>query len=480
MRNSYSNRRSTEVKAVLEDEEVEKTYEFKEVLGKGAFGVVNRAEKGGEEFAVKTLKCVRLQQRKDAEREIAILQQLDDAHICCLKSACRSGRNIFMIMELCTGGELFDKITNDAEIVEGSVVSYMRQICLALQYLHSKNVIHLDLKPENVVIADKASDLVKIIDFGGAQFHSKGKVVRTMFGTREYMAPETLNYDPVEFGTDMWSAGVLCYNLLSGLSPFLGEDDNETQCNIQKCIWDFDCIEFESVSAEAKDFISNLLTFNVAARLTATQCIAHPWLDETAHAQEARAHRSLSITLIGNLKALIARRRWNRAGTAMKALTRLSSFKKELESSDQIPSIPEPRVADFKPSPPLNPVTEEPNQNRNNNLLEQLSLDISRTMKFTPPEPSKSVEIAPSHSKRTISHESTDSGESGISTDNSTASADNMTDNLTVHKGKHTVLLTSSYTRKDSGHCSSGEEEEDIIIIRRSRKRIPLVLKQTN
>ena len=79
-----------------------------------------------------------------------------------------------------------------------------------------------------MVIADKASDLVKIIDFGGAQFHSKGKVrnsqldqnlrfgfkvVRTMFGTREYMAPETLNYDPVEFGTDMWSAGVLCYNL---------------------------------------------------------------------------------------------------------------------------------------------------------------------------------------------------------------------------------------------------------------------------
>lgn len=512
MRSSYRTRRNTEVKAKLEDEEVEKTYSFKEVLGRGAFGVVNRAVKDGNEFAVKTLKCVRLQQRKDAEREIAILQLLDDDHICRLKMACRSGRNIFMVMELCTGGELFDKITHDTDIIEPSVVAYMRQICQALKYLHSKNIIHLDLKPENVVIANQSNDVVKIIDFGGAQFYTKGKVVRTMFGTREYMAPETLGYDPVEFTTDMWSAGVLCYNLLSGLSPFLGDDDSETECSIQTCEWDYDCIEFDHVSEEAKDFISNLLVRDPAERMTSDECLHHPWLNASTRA-DIKDARSLSITLIGNLKALIARRRWNRAGTAMQALTRLSSFKTEktICQIDEKPT-PAPKVEPVQVNRYCEPkntpkialrnledltvpavTTTVKNENNNNNLLshEILNLDISAIMKFKPPvetvipevtfetvipEASLETVINPNHQKRTISQESTDSGESGISTDNSNSHNDLDIKNLDIKKCPIVNHSVPRYQRKDSGLSSDGEEE-DIIIIRRSRKRIPLVVK---
>jgi len=446
--------------------------------------VVTRASKDGTEFAIKTLKCVRLQQRKDAEREIAILQQLDHKNVCRLAAARKSGRNIFMIMELCTGGELFDKVAQDHLLKENTVAEYLRQICQALSYLHSKNILHLDLKPENVVMARPDCDTIKIIDFGGAQFFTKGKAVRTMFGTREYMAPETLSFEPVELTTDMWSAGVLAYNLLSGLSPFAGEDDNETECNIQNCEWDFDVEEFDKVSDEAKDFISSLLIFDNKDRLSANKALEHPWLEQKAieACPERSLERSLSVSLIDNLKALIARRRWKRAGTAISLLGRISST--SLASPKlraNLKSTPDPPLEDchFSEDEKENHLenikeitTEEhdeqvcPNQNSNNNnnskiepekskqsVIENIALDIITTMKFKPP-----ADDPP----RKISSESFESSESGISTDHDAKSQNSEP----VKSSK----LSKLAERQDSG-LSSTQEEEDIIIIRRSRRR---------
>ena len=104
------------------------------------------------------------------------------------------------------------------------------------------------------------------------------------------------------------------------MSPFAGDDDNETECNIQNCDWDFDEEEFDKVSDEAKDFISNLLVFDTKDRLNADKALEHPWLKSTKAIEEGpeqKFERSLSVSLIDNLKALIARRRWKRAGTAI-------------------------------------------------------------------------------------------------------------------------------------------------------------------
>ena len=103
------------------------------------------------------------------------------------------------------------------------------------------------------------------------------------------------------------------------MSPFAGEDDNETECNIQNCEWDFDVEEFDKVSDEAKDFISSLLIFDNKDRLSANKALEHPWLEQKAieACPERSLERSLSVSLIDNLKALIARRRWKRAGTAI-------------------------------------------------------------------------------------------------------------------------------------------------------------------
>ncbi|CAG5080558.1 Oidioi.mRNA.OKI2018_I69.PAR.g9644.t2.cds [Oikopleura dioica] len=444
--------KETEVKPEIIDEEVESQYNFGPVLGRGAFGVVTRASKDGTEFAIKTLKCVRLQQRKDAEREIAILQQLDHKNVCRLTAARKSGRNIFMIMELCTGGELFDKVAQDHLLKETTVTEYLRQICQALSYLHSKNILHLDLKPENVVMARPDCDTIKIIDFGGAQFFTKGKAVRTMFGTREYMAPETLSFEPVELTTDMWSVGVLAYNLLSGLSPFAGDDDNETECNIQNCEWDFDEEEFDKVSDEAKDFISNLLVFGTNDRLNADRALEHPWLKTIKRIEEGpeqKFERSLSVSLIDNLKALIARRRWKRAGTAISLLGRISgSLTTPPAGISSLKSTPDPPhkadiiTEDEKENHKEN-ISEKTqlinddkrlsaNQNSNNNtripaiekkeekkenLMSNIAQDIFSSMKFKPPQEDQA---------RKISSESFESSESGISIDHDSKSSDHI------------------------------------------------------
>ncbi|KAG2458063.1 MYLK4 kinase, partial [Polypterus senegalus] len=114
-------------------------------------------------------------------------------------------------------------------------------------------------KPENILCVDRATNKIKIIDFGLARRYKPREKLKVNFGTPEFLAPEVINYDFVSFPTDMWSLGVITYMLLSGLSPFLGENDNETLNNILACRWDFEEEEFKNVSEEAKDFIRKLL-----------------------------------------------------------------------------------------------------------------------------------------------------------------------------------------------------------------------------
>merc|ERR1719187_3050504 len=138
----------------------------------------------------------------------------------------------------------------------------MRQILGGVNYLHDNNIVHLDLKPENVVCVNKGSSQIKIIDFGLAKIIKPGQQVRTMCGTVEFVAPEIVSYDNISPATDMWAVGVICYILLSGFSPFMGETDTDTYTNIVRVLYDFDEPEFDNISANGKDFISQLLMKN--------------------------------------------------------------------------------------------------------------------------------------------------------------------------------------------------------------------------
>ena len=128
--------------------------------------------------------------------------------------------------EFIGGGELFEKVVaDDFTLTEHDCVLFMRQICLAIGYMHQKDIVHLDLKPENILCKSKKSHQIKIIDFGLTRKLKPGEDVRILFGTPEFVSPEVISYEPVSASSDMWSVGVVCYVLLSGLSPFMGDSD---------------------------------------------------------------------------------------------------------------------------------------------------------------------------------------------------------------------------------------------------------------
>lgn len=180
------------------------------------------------------------------------------------------------------GGELFDRITAEGyHMTEAEVINYMRQVCEGVKHMHEKNIIHLDLKPENIMCQTSTSTNVKIIDFGLATKLDPNELIKISTGTAEFAAPEIVEREPVGFYTDMWAVGVLSYVLLSGLSPFAGETDVDTLRNVKNCDWDFDEESFRIISDEGKDFIRRLITKNKDMRMTAHECLLHPWLQGT-------------------------------------------------------------------------------------------------------------------------------------------------------------------------------------------------------
>merc|ERR1719412_3361367 len=178
--------------------------------------------------------------------------------------------------------------------------------------------VHLDLKPENILCKSKDSHLIKIIDFGLTKKLKLGEDVRILFGTPEFVSPEVISYEPVSTTSDMWSVGVICYVLLSGLSPFMGDSDVDTFANISGINYDFDDEAFDSISDEAKDFISKLLVKFQNKRLTAAQCLLHPWLLSMKSSQKE--------INTDKLKSFLMRRRWQKAAHAIRALGRFTSL----------------------------------------------------------------------------------------------------------------------------------------------------------
>ncbi|CAG2177625.1 unnamed protein product, partial [Oppiella nova] len=132
--------------------------------------------------------------------------------------------------------------------------------------------------PENVLCVTRTGNRIKLIDFGLARRYNKNDKLQILFGTPEFVAPEVVNFEEVGFTTDMWAVGVICYILLSGLSPFMGDSDLETMANVTKAEFDFDDESFDPISDEAKDFISHLLVKDRDQRMTAKQCLNHTWL----------------------------------------------------------------------------------------------------------------------------------------------------------------------------------------------------------
>lgn len=276
------------------------TINKEEVLGGGRFGMVHKCveKSSGLILAAKIIKARSQKEKEVVKCEIEVMNQLNHANLIQLYAAFESRHEIILVMEYVDGGELFDRIIDENyKLTELDTVLFIRQISEGLQYMHKMYILHLDLKPENILCVSRQTNKVKIIDFGLARRYKPREKLRVNFGTPEFLAPEVINYEFVSFPTDMWSLGVITYMLLSGLSPFLGEDDNETLNSILACQWSFEEAEFADISEEAKDFISRLLVKSKSWRMSASQSLKHPWLSDRAlhyrlHHKKNKCHSS--------------------------------------------------------------------------------------------------------------------------------------------------------------------------------------------
>ncbi|KAB0362728.1 hypothetical protein FD754_006884, partial [Muntiacus muntjak] len=232
------------------------------ILGGGRFGQVHKCEEKatGLKLAAKIIKTRGVKDKDDVRNEISVMNQLDHVNLIQLYDAFESKNDIVLVMEYVDGGELFDRIIDDnRSLTEFDTILFIRQICEGIRHMHQMYILHLDLKPENILCVNRDTKQIKIIDFGLARRYKPREKLKVNFGTPEFLAPEVVNYDFVSFPTDMWSVGVITYMLLSGLSPFLGDDDAETLNNILACRWDLEDQEFQDISEEAREFISKLL-----------------------------------------------------------------------------------------------------------------------------------------------------------------------------------------------------------------------------
>ncbi|KAM4676388.1 death-associated protein kinase 2 isoform 1-T1 [Discoglossus pictus] len=298
--------------AVFKQQKVEDLYEISDELGSGQFAIVKqcRHKKTGVDYAAKFIKkrqsraSRRGVTREEIEREVNILQDIQHPNIITLQDVYENKTDVVLILELVSGGELFDFLAQKESLSEEEATRFIKQILEGVNYLHTRKFAHFDLKPENIMLLDKTTSVphIKLIDFGLAHKIEDGVEFKNIFGTPEFVAPEIVNYEPLGLAVDMWSIGVITYILLSGASPFLGENKQETLSNITAVNYEFDEEFFSHTSELAKDFIRKLLVKDTRKRLSIQQALSHPWITTLQSKEETKIHDT-KRTAMRKLKA---------------------------------------------------------------------------------------------------------------------------------------------------------------------------------
>ncbi|XP_057691051.1 triple functional domain protein isoform X1 [Corythoichthys intestinalis] len=250
-------------------------------LGRGRFSVTKRCDQRGSKWTV-AAKHVnkKLMRREQVLQEVKLLQTVDHPNLVRFLDMYETTNSYVLILEMADQGRFLDYIVSWGNLTEEKVALYLRDILEALQYLHGWRIVHLDLKPENIVVEQVSSQpVVKLTDFGDAvQLNPPSTYIHPLLGSPEFSAPELVLGQPASLMSDIWSLGVLTYVVLSGASPFLDESLEETCLNICRLDFSFPEDYFEGVSTAARDFVCLLLQGEPEQRPSATACLQEPWL----------------------------------------------------------------------------------------------------------------------------------------------------------------------------------------------------------
>lgn len=303
-------------------------YRFGRTLGAGTYGIVREADGPTGKVAIKIIlkKNVKGNERMVYD-ELDMLQRLKHDHIVRFEDWFESKDKYYIVTELATGGELFDRICEQGKFTEKDASQTIKQVLGAVDYLHSKNVVHRDLKPENLLYLSKSqdSDLV-LADFGIAKMlDSKDEVLTTMAGSFGYAAPEVMLKKGHGKPVDMWSMGVITYTLLCGYSPFRSENLQELidECSNANVV--FHDRYWKDVSDDAKEFILSLLQPRADDRATSQEALRHRWL---------KGDTATDHNLLPEIKAFMAKARLRRGIELVKLANRIESLKMQDDDDD--------------------------------------------------------------------------------------------------------------------------------------------------
>uniref|UniRef100_A0A3Q2THB4 Protein kinase domain-containing protein n=1 Tax=Fundulus heteroclitus TaxID=8078 RepID=A0A3Q2THB4_FUNHE len=257
---------------------------------RGRFSVVKRCDHLCNKRMTVAVKHVnkKLMKRDQVTQELNLLQRLQHPHIVRLVDKFETSSSYAIVLEIhlswltvifhfrADQGRLLDYIVSWGNLTEEKVASYLRSVLEALHYLHNCRIVHLDVKPENLLVAQNASGqpVVKLTDFGDAVQLNSAHYVHPLLGSPEFASPELVLGEPVSLASDLWSLGVVTYVLLSGASPFLDESAEETCLNICRLDFSFPDDYFHGVSQAAKDFVRQLLRTEPHKRRSRRACIA--------------------------------------------------------------------------------------------------------------------------------------------------------------------------------------------------------------
>jgi len=255
------------------------------------------------------------------------MQMIEHKNVIKLYEIYDEPKKMNLVMELVTGGELFDRIVARGNYTEKDASHVIATLCGALDYLHGKKVVHRDLKPENILYASQDDDSdIKVADFGLARVVSGKDMMKTACGTPGYVAPEILKNKGYDSGAvDLWSVGVILYILLCGFPPFYEEELPALFDQILHARYDFPSPWWDNISKDAKDLVEKLLELDPTTRLTAAQVMAHPWCKgeaPTAHldgAQQSLKKYNASRKLKKVAMGIIAQKKMEGALTALQA-----------------------------------------------------------------------------------------------------------------------------------------------------------------
>ncbi|ONI09970.1 hypothetical protein PRUPE_4G021300 [Prunus persica] len=265
-------------------DDIKQYYTLGKELGRGQFGITYLCTENstGHSYACKSIlkrKLVSKNDRDDIKREIQIMQHLSgQPNIVEIKGSYEDRYSVHLVMELCAGGELFDRIIAQGQYSERAAAAILRDIVNVVHICHFMGVLHRDLKPENFLLSSKDERaMLKATDFGLSVFIEEGKVYRDIVGSAYYVAPEVLRRS---YGKeiDIWSAGVILYILLSGVPPFWAETERAIFDAILEGVIDFESQPWPSISDSAKDLVRKMLTQDPRKRITSAEVLEHPWL----------------------------------------------------------------------------------------------------------------------------------------------------------------------------------------------------------